>query len=381
MRPKTIAIRKAPRPSTPDKLFAQVILSAQSQILKLWEEGDSFIKQDSLKCDEELAFDEAIGRSYYQCQPHFWQCFWSGKASRPAELKIDLFGQTFTVKAKPAFSPIPAYSNSPRYYEIVKGPVDELNFHYGVQVELEVMELPGYSWPMILTDTCRDSWLPQRIYNYSTSDLKKDEGFLWDNFNRNIFIDRFYVTNQQVNEWRLLNGQNEKVITDRKLWPAPALLNREEQVKYCTFWGKRVLEAKLFLAASIPPSDYKNPLATRILRYDTPWQRDHSKSFLGMARINQDYQLTPLDCQLAQVKGCETKFFTNDSVSWMGMNFPLGFFPEHLVNDIQPTKNLKSSSQFLWASAADHQLGFFKHWKGIQGEYPVAFRCYEEVSL
>jgi hypothetical protein len=381
MRPKPISVRKAPRPGTPDKLFAQVILSAQSQVLKLWEEGDRLITKNSLQCDDEIQFEKSTGRSYYQCQPHFWQCFWSGKTSAPPALKIDLFGQTFTVKARAAFAPIPVYSNAPRFYQIIKGPAGGLNFHYGVQVELEVVELPGNSWPIILTDTCRDSWLPQRIYSYSTHDQKKEEGLHWDNFDRNIFIDRFYVSNQQVNEWKLLIGQEDKVIKDRKLWPSPALLNRDEQVKYCNFWGKRVLEAKLFQAAAMPPSDFKNPLATRIIRYDTPWQRDHSKSFLGIARINQDYQLTPLDCQLAQVKGCENKLFTTDSVSWMGMNFPLGFFPEHLINYFQPSKNLKTSSQFIWPSAEDHQLGFWKYWKGSQSDYPVAFRCYEEVSL
>lgn len=382
-RPRPDTPTKVLRPDTPEKLFAQVILAAQPQIQKLWEEGDRFIKKEGLSCDQEILFDKKIGRSYYQCQPHFWQCYWSGGVKKETSLKIDLFGQTFHVRAKPSFNPIEAYSRDPRYYEILKGPYQGLNFHYGVLVELTLDEVPDMTWPMILTDTCRDTFLPQRIYGYGQLNPKaKGQGFIWDNFNREIFIDKFYVSNQQVNEWRILKGETSKIITDRKLWPRPALLSLHEQHDYCSFWGKRLMEAKLFDAATMTPADQKDPMPEKVARPKTPWQRDIGKTFLGMARINPDYQLTPLDCQLAQVQGCVEKFFTTDSVTWMGMNFALGFFPESLNNSIETEKNLKLSSRFQPASSEVHELGKLDHWNGTQeADLPVAFRCYEEVSL
>lgn len=129
------------------------------------------------------------------------------------------------------------------------------------------------------------------------------------------------------------------------------------------------------------PLDIKNSLPERVARPQTPWQRDLSKTFLGMARINPDYQLTPLDCDLAQVQGCHEKFYTTDSVTWMGMNFALGFYPESLVNNIEPEKNIKMSSKFRAAESEVHELGVLGRWSGEnQKEFPVAFRCYEEVA-
>ena len=382
-RPRPETRIKQLAPASTEKLFAQVILAAQPQVLKLWEDGDRLLKKNGVSCNSEILFDQNVGRSYYQCQPHLWQCYWSGGLKKDTALKIDLFGQTFHVRAKPSFSPVPAYSAEPRFYEILKGPKQGLNFHYGVLVELTLDEVPDMTWPLILTDTCRDVYLPQRIYGYGKTDPKKnDQGFLWDNFDRQIFIDKFYISNQQQNEWRVLTGKVNNIITDRTKWAHPAILSSKEQKSYCSFWGKRVLEAKLFDAATMTPPDLSNSLPERIPRPQTPWQRDLGKSFLGMSRINPDYQLTPLDCQLAQVQGCTDKYFTTDSVTWMGMNFALGFYPEALINHIEPSKSLKLSSKFSPAESKFHELGIRAHWKGRpETDLPVAFRCYEEVSI
>ncbi|MBA2405030.1 MAG: hypothetical protein H0V66_09690 [Bdellovibrionales bacterium] len=380
-RPRPETRIKPIRPTSSEKLFAQVILAAQPQIEKLWEEGDRLIKKEGLKCESEIQFQTNIGRSFYQCQPHFWQCYWSGGVKKNPGIEIEMFGQTFHIKAKPSFQPISAYSSEQRFYEILKGPYQGMNFHYGVLVELTVDEVPDMTWPMILTDTCRDVYLPERIYGYGKIDPKKnDQGFLWDNFERQIFIDKFYVSNQQANEWRILSGTTDKIISDRAKWPHPALLTSGEQKSYCSFWGKKVFEAKLFDAATMTPADLTNPLPERVPRPQTPWQRDIGKSFLGMSRINGDYQLTPLDCQLAQVQGCSEKYFSTDSVTWMGLNFALGFYPEALVNPIEPEKNLKLSSKFQPPASEVHELGIRGQWNG-SAELPVAFRCYEEVSL
>lgn len=380
MRPRPEIRARAKRPESPGKLFTQVIEAAQPKILKLWEEGDLFFPKGGTKCDAEISHEKFVGRSYYQCNPHFWQCYWQGGVKENPSIEIDLFGQTFHVKARPVFDPIPFYSTQPRYYELFKRKSPDLNLTYGYKIEIEVQEISGKTQPMILADSCRDTYLPQRIYGYSKPKDKRDKGFLWDNFDRNIFIDRFYVSNRQVNEWRALTGEFHKMEPDRKKWPKPAFLNSKDQKAYCSYFGKRLLEAKLFDAATMSPSDLKNPLPDTVYRPDTPWQRDISKTFLGVARINPDYQLTPLDCQLAEVQGCLEKYFTTDSATWMGMNFALGFYPEALQNFIEPDKNLKKSSRFYAPASPWHELGILSEWDGTQAEnLPVAFRCYEEV--
>jgi hypothetical protein len=382
-RPQKVKVVQQIKPDTQEKLFAQVIHASQAQVLRLWEEGDRLLTKQPPQCPQEIALDAHIGRSYFQCQPHLWQCYWQGGIKKDPHLAVDLFGQTFRVRARAAFPAITQYSAKPRYYEIIRGPYERLNFHYGMLVELIVDEIPGLSWPIILSNSCRDTYLPQRIYPYGKLSAKEQgEGFIWDNFDRHIYIDKFYVTNQQLNEWYLLMGKSSLIITDNKLWPYPALIDRKEQKDYCAFWGKRLLEAKLFDAASMPPVDLGNPRPEKVSRPQTPWQRDLSKTFLGMSRINPDYQLTPLDCQLAQVKGCQEKHFTTDSVSWMGMNYTLGFYPESLINNIETEKNLKQSSRFNPPDSKVHELANRTYWNGKQTrEMPVAFRCYEEVSL
>lgn len=373
-RPEIVKIKDAAPKQ--DKLFAQVIAAALPEVKELWENGDRLIPKTGLNCPAEIKPDKEVGSSYYQCQPHLWQCYWAGGIEETPSLKIDLSGQTFHVTAESVFPAISQFSSLPRFYEFKKS--QNLS---GIVVSLAVKEFPGESQLVLLKDSCRDVYLPQRIYGYGKASQKNSEGFIWDNFDRHIFIDKFYVTNQQVNLWRVAKNEFSKIISDRSLWYRPALLDRSEQIEYCGFFGKRLMEAHLADAASMAPAESKNPLPSFVNRPQTPWQRDLSKSFLGLARINPDYQLSPLDCQLAQVKGCKDRYFTTDSTSWMGMNFPLGFYPESFINPIEPQKNLKLSSKFLPASSEWHELGYRTSWNGSQKESanPVAFRCYEEV--
>ncbi len=367
------------KPDTDDKLFSEIIRTSTPELLRLWTQGQTFLK-DSTQCKEELANDKRVAGSYYNCQPHFWQCYWQGGVTgKTPSIKVELFGQTYEVQANSVFAAIPAYSNFPRFYEMLKLSGSGLNLQYGYKVELSVKEIPGLTQTLLLTDTCRDTYLPERIYGYGKRPAS-GEGFIWDNFGRRIFVDRFYVTNQMVNEWHVLKNEPEKVISDRSLWPLPASLPLESQKDYCSYFGKRLMTAEIFDAASMTPTDFQNSKPLKVVRAQTPWQRDHSRSFMGVARINPDYQLTPLDCQLAQVQGCREKYFTTDSSSWMGMNFPLGFFQESLVNTIEPGLNLKKSSRLLPASSPWHELGLRSSWDGKPQEEIVAFRCYEEVE-
>lgn len=357
-----------------------MIAAAQPQILELWEEGDTLIPATGVNCPQEIVHQKLVGKSYYQCQPHFWQCYWQGGVVKKPEIPVRLFGKTYHVTASANFKPISEFSPHDRYYKMLKRRASGINLGFGYVVDLAVKEFPGLIQPVVLTDTCRDTYLPERIYGYGQIKNRREEGFIWDNFNRTIFIDKFYVSNQKVNEWFLLSNQKSRIQKDPKSWPYPALLNLEDQKKYCSFFGKRVLEAKLFDAATMTPSDIKNGLPDRVERPQTPWQRDLNRSFLGMIRNNPDYELTPLDCQLAQVKGCPPEIFTTDSATWMGINYALGFYPESLINNIEPEKNLKVSSRFLAADSEWHELGVRGSWEGSQSsERPVAFRCYEEV--
>lgn len=373
--PQKIQIETSPS----EKLFTQVIRAGMPEVLRLWEDGSAFLPKNGPQCPEEIKFSPRVGSDYFRCQPHLWQCYWSGGLKEKSRsLEIEYFGRTYHLRALPVFPAISAYSEKPRFYELITK-TGKLGIREGMKIELEVAEFPGETQTVLLTDTCRDTYLPERIYGYGPR--QKDPGFIWDNFDRKIFIDKHYVSNQRVNEWKIQTGRMSEIVSDRELWPWPAELSLDEQRAYCSFYGKRLLEAKLFDAATMQPVDLQNPRPQVIVRSQTPWQRDLSKTFLGTARINDDFQLTPLNCQLAQVTGCPERVFTPDSVSWMGIHYGLGFFPESFENFIEPNKNLKLSSRFFPAGAKWHELGLRDKWSGERDKlkYPVAFRCYEEL--
>jgi len=343
-------LKKASIPESRDELFARVIEAALPEVVKLWEEGKILETEALFNCPKEITSNAKVGNAYYQCQPHFWQCYWEGGVKKEKRIPIVIFDKKFHVTALPVFESITEYSEQPRFYKILKLNSKGLKSKFGMKIELK------------------------------TEDLKDEKKFNWNNFQKHYFVDKFYVSNQKVNEWRLLTKNSKKMNLDRSQWPKPALLNLDEQIRYCAFWGKRLLEANIFDASTIPPEEIKNPKSVYSKKPQTYWQRDLSKTFLGLARINSDYQLTPLDCQLAEVRGCEERYFFTDSSSWMGVNFAIGYYAESFLNFFNPPKNLKISSNKLKASSEWHELGKRSSWKGIQKDNnPVAFRCYEEV--
>jgi len=361
-----------------DELFTRVIEAALPEIVKLWEEGKILESESQFNCPAEILPSDQVGSAYYQCQPHFWQCYWEGGIKKETRVSVELFDKKFHVMALPVFESIKEFSAKPRFYEVIKIHSKGLKSKFGMKIELKVEEIDQLTQTVVLLDTCRDTYLPQRIYK--TDEVKNVKEFLWDNFEKHIFVDKFYVSNQKVNEWRLLTNHREKIIKERSEWPKPALLNLDDQIRYCAFWGKRLLEAKIFDASTIPPTNIEDPKSYFSKKPQTYWQRDLSKTFLGLARINSDYQLTPLDCQLAEVKGCNERYFFTDSSSWTGVNFSMGYYAESFLNFLEPTKNYKVSSNKLKPSSEWHELGKRSSWKGIQKEKnPVAFRCYEEV--
>jgi hypothetical protein len=364
------------RPQTRSDHFAQVIRMSTPKLLKIWENGSQFYPNLKFNCPSELVQQSHVGDAYTQCNPHFWQCYWQGGIIDDPMVSVELDGQNYHVVATPVFKPVDFFSSSPRFIEFWHSQSGKRK--YGYLVELRVQEIPGVSIRMLLGDSCRDSYLPERIY--ATKRSKSDELFHWDNFGRSLFIDKFYVSNRDINQWRLHRGETHLLIPQRDLWPMPALLNQKDQIQYCHFLGKKLLESKLMDAASMTPENLKDPMTSFKQLPSTPWQRDFARTFLGMAKINPDYQLTPLDCALAEVKGCKETFYSTDSASWMGFNYALGFHQESLVNDLDPDLNLKPSSRLIDPGSPWHKLGHYKKWSKLQNpESPVAFRCYEEV--
>src|SRR5690606_3969481 len=117
----------------------------------------------------------------------------------------------------------------------------------------------------------------QRSYPYGEVADSRDQGFIWDNAGRDIFIDKFYVSQGEVQAWKEYLGEKYSSETPWK----PARLKENDQKSYCAFHGKKQLMAHLFDASQMTPQDLRVKFSDMFVRPDTPWQRDYRGTFLA----------------------------------------------------------------------------------------------------
>lgn len=335
--------------NSPDNsdLINQALLESVPLIKSIWLNPANHV--DAVKC----ALPKNVGMSYLECNPEGWQCVWDNID----QVKLVLGGNTYHIKAAGKL-------------EFVKRQVQGINESTGYIGEIEIVEL-NKKQKIFLSRTCHEVYLPERTYAYGEVKDLRDPGFLWDNAGRKLFIDKFYVSEREVVEWRNYLGQNMETKTPWK----PAKLKNNEQEEFCQFHGKNVLMAHFFDATQMTPLDQKIKFPDMVIRPDTPWQRDYHRTFLNESR-NPEYQLNPRDCSLAEVKGCPESYFMTDSVSWSGVAFGLGFEEERFFNPIDPDLELKKSSHFEVASSPWHKLG--RRGKASD-EASYSFRCFREI--
>lgn len=245
-----------------------------------------------------------------------------------------------------------------------------INSRSGYLTEIEIPQL-NLKQKVFLANTCHEMYLPERTYAYGEVLDSRDKGVLWDNAGRRIFIDKFYVAEGDVSEWRNYNGDDFTTVTPWK----PAKLLLQDQKNFCAFHGKKRLTAHFFDASQMTPADLSIKYPDMIVRPDTPWQRDYQRTFLAEAK-NEEFKLSKRDCSLAQVLGCEENFFMTDSVSWSGVSYGLGFEEEVFDNPFDDELDLKKSSRLLPAASSWHKLG--RRSKSSENT-PYAFRCYREI--
>lgn len=207
-----------------------------------------------------------------------------------------------------------------------------------------------------LTDRCHMSYLPQKKYSYG---LTNEPQYLWDNLSQNIYIDKFYVSNQDIYNW------NPNLIKESN-YRANLNLSTDQKIKYCGSKGKKLLEARFFDAASfIYDQDQKNNYFYK-----------HKTSFTkGRSFLSSNDELSIKNCYRAYVKGCEKfyefKNFDDMSLTWIGINYSLGSHPEEMVNRFDNDLNFKESSMHLDKNSKAHKVGHRINKKDKKG----AFRC------
>ena len=155
---------------------------------------------------------------------------------------------------------------------------------------------------------------------------------------------------------------------------------------YCSYFGKQVLEARYFDAATFLPMDLNDTIPKKNNRSPYYWTKKRSEF--------------KADCNLLFAEECLTKKsnrINNINPSWAGITDSMGGVLEAFRNPIDPESNLKASSFYFNFKSPWHKLGFRAHWdgegfdlrhfdfKGLNPEknvnkFQVGFRCMRESN-
>ncbi len=355
------------------------LVSASEELIRLWKEGDlgGFWKKGQLKCDKELGSAEEVDESFLRCNPNFLQCYFNNYRKiyptrrAPFEVKSNNeIVQIFVQKNK----------KDDRFYSVITK--DNSNnakmSNYSVAITLYVNSTEKNKLTLFLEDSCHDTYLLPRKYAMGPMPNEKaqvKESLVWDNLGRDIYIDKYLVSNRDIIEWLHFSSkrfEREKRISlagREKLAEVATNLTLDQMKAYCQFRGKHLLESHVFDAATFLPRDEEdnNSNAKNIQRSSSPWNKRWSESFL--AKIDETTLMTEENCRKAYTKECfklgKLKNYATDSTSWSGIYSPVGGFLEAFRNSRTPEKNLKASSFYFYANSSWHKLGYRAFWDGI----------------
>ena len=321
----------------------QVLQQARPVLASAWRNPTQYVGK------KECALAPEVGEAFLECHPQGWRCLWQ----QQKHLTFEHAGSVFTLQSSGELT-------------FIRRKVQGIKGVSGYVGHIEIPEL-NLRQKIFLSSTCHEMYLPARSYPYGEVADLRDPGFIWDNAGREIFIDKFYVSQGDVHEWKQFIGEEYSTDTPWK----PAKLKEVDQKRFCAFHGKKQLMAHLFDASQMTPLDLRVHFPDMIVRPDTPWQRDHRRTFLA-----KEGRVSSQSCSLAQVKGCRENYFMTDSVSWSGIAFGLGFEEELFANPIDPELNLKKSSKHEEVNSSWHKLG--RRTSSLDNK-EYAFRCFREL--
>lgn len=325
--------------------LARTVENVQTQ----WREGirnddySSLIENCSLiGLDKEK--QNNVDPSYYSCNSDFIQCWALNYNKHHKKLNIDF------VK--------------------VSSPLTD-GQSFGPTFKLYSKEYKNIFLYLHLEDSCSNVYLPERIYAHGSADKARSQNdWKFDIFNQAIYVDRFLVTNRDVEEW--LKYDDKKFSASYKKGPLESRpfealnLTPEMMKRFCAFRGKQIMRSSILDAASFAPGDLNNPRPLMVLRGPYPEGPRFSDSFLFEAMQNPKFEFKKEHCQKYFVKECRQKAspmaHSKAVMSWIGMAQVLGGPMEYVENRLHPKDNIRPSSDALSLSSPWHQIGRRIEW-------------------
>lgn len=351
-----------------EEFLSEVILSIIPELKSRWIRGDKENSYQNSKwtCDKLIPNKLNVDTAYFECNPDYLSCVFSGSIPDVApHFETQVANKNYQVIAEV----LGLISKSELNHPVAPA--------FGIKLRLSLKNAPHLGHEVILEDTCRMTYLPERLYRYKyPSGVDPKKSILWDNFHRSIYIDRFMASNRDVKDWVLETKQtNIKFEKNPNYWPAPSVtLNLGQRKKFCSWRGAKLLEAPIYQAATFLPQDLTHPMGVGSTLSETSWAREKNKTLFA----KNANELTIADCEQAYVKECEGKpfkYFSTNSSSWSGIFQIMGGISEQMRNPIHSNYQFKTSTKDEEVYSSNHLLGDLTHSRASSG-----FRCFKEVE-
>jgi len=345
---------------------------------KQWIEGDTkgLWRANKFKCNSLKDVDNKnTDDSWLQCNPLYINCFLENSNGK-VEIKAN--GETQIAYFKKMGQ---SYSTTETRKSIKHHLAPIVSTHLKFSFKKNSSDYHS----LLLENNCKDTYLPNRVYGLDLNLDKRRFDYKWDNFRKNIYVDKYLVTNYEINRWIDNSKSDIKKIKTKTQFPLPAThLKLNEMKDYCAFHGKELMSAHVFDAMSFHPGDEEVIRSQFLVKRPFPWSKRKSKVFLYKAQKGKEFEIDKDNCRKAFVKECLAKYdmqaYDTRSASWLGTFQLLGGVMEAMHNPVDNKKNLMLSSQYINASSKWNQLGKRISWDGLNHEVKN-FKFPEETQL
>lgn len=316
-----------------EDIFTQSMEKIQKDLERRWLLGDleNSIDSGQLKCNDLELNSSLVHSSFFECNAFYLDCYLSSHlAQKELSQKINSHQVNFS-------------------YETYR-----FDNHSNFIIQLK----ENYSKKRIqlrFRNTCRDTYLVQN--NYRSGVYSKD-GHVWDNYYRNIFVDKSYITNLDIYIWKNKNLN----IKSNNLYKPATDLTKAQMKKFCSHRKSHLLQAHVLDAASYIPSSAGSDY---IYLFPFPWTKKRDLSGIKTNKL----------CNHFIFKECKKYIYHSPySPSWSGIFHTLGSYQELVDSKFENTE-VKLSSRQLIRNSRSHQLGFRVR---NNESYKNAFRCMVE---
>ena len=235
-------------------------------------------------------------------------------------------------------------------------PKGDLKIHPDRSVSFEFKDLiQQESYQLKLEYNCHKKFIQPRVFSATAS---RDKGELWDNFNRSISVDKFYVSNYEV----ALGSGTLPIISQESL--KPHLMRRLEEMKnMCKSFGGKLLPNHVFEALAYFPAKVEKNYQ---FKSHVPWDKTLKLQILKAH--------TKVLCKNVLTSECDDNNYHNyirQSPSWGGVFHMLGSEIEVFDNYFEPEKNIKISSRYLPYYDETHENSYRNYWNGVWGNQMI----------